>query len=198
MQIESNREGEQMLLNWIWDILAVDGKVAASIREKRSLLLSPLIVFTAAQIHGLTMFYYRGAVGADQINVAEAVFYVVFGYTAVIASQTGIALLLWGIGKVLGGVAARFVDVFIAVGYAFLPYGVLLAANTHYNFLQKAGGSMSSNPLTGLVMMAAFIYFVYMLTKVLHLLTGFPMKRAVACVAVSFVFILSFIYLVGY
>jgi hypothetical protein len=33
---------------------------------------------------------------------------------------------------------------------------------------------------------------------VLHLLTGFPMKRAVACVVVSFVFISSFVYLFGY
>ncbi len=187
-----------MLLNWLWDIAAVDGKVAASIREKRSLLLSPLIVFTAAQIHGLTMFYYRSVVGADQINTAEAPFYVVFGYIAVIASQLGITLLLWGMGKVLGGTPSRFIDVFIAVGYAFLPYGVLLAANTHYNFLRQAGGSISGNPITGLIMLSAFVYFLYLMTKVLHLLTGFPMKRAVACVAVSFVFILSFIYLVGY
>lgn len=187
-----------MLLNWLWDIIAVDGKVAASIREKRSLLLSPLIVLTAAQIHGLTMFYYRSVVGTNQINSAEAPFYVVFGYMAVIASQIGITLLLWGIGKVLGGAPSRFIDVFIAVGYAFLPYGVMLAANTHYNFLQKAGGTMSGSPLTGLVMLSAFVYFLYLLTKVLHLLTGFPMKRAMACIAVSFVFILSFIYLVGY
>jgi hypothetical protein len=88
-----------MLLKWLWDIAAVDGKVAASIREKRSLLLSPMIVFTAAQIHGLTMFYYRSAVVADQINTAEAPFYVVFGYLAVIASQLGITLLLWEIGR---------------------------------------------------------------------------------------------------
>jgi hypothetical protein len=187
-----------MLLNWLWDIAAVDGKIAASIREKRSLLLSPLIVFTAAQIHGLTMFYYRSVVGADQINTAEAPFYVVFGYMAVIASQLGITLLLWGIGKVLGGAPSRFIDVFIAVGYAFLPYGLLLAANTHLTFLRQAGGSISGSPLTVLIMLSAFIYFLYLMTKVLHLLTGFPMKRAVACVAVSFVFILSFIYLVGY
>jgi hypothetical protein len=187
-----------MLLNWLWDIVAIDGKIAASIREKRSLLLSPLIVFVAAQIHGLALFYYKNAASTDQVNIAEAAFYVVFGYMAVIASQLGIALLLWGIGKVLGGAASRFIDVFISVGYAFLPYGVLLAANTHYNFLQKAGGSISGSPLTGLVMLSAFVYFLYLLTKVLHLLTGFPMKRAVVCVAVSFVFILSFIYLVGY
>ena len=187
-----------MLLNWLWDIIAVEGKIAASIRERRSLLLSPLIVFTAAQIHGLTMFYYRSVVGANQVNTAEAAFYVVFGYMAVIASQVGITLLLWGIGKVLGGAPSRFIDVYIAVGYAFLPYGLLLAANTHLTFLRQAGRSLSSNPLTGLIMLAAFIYFLYLLTKVLHLLTGFPMKRAVACVSASFVFILSFIYLVGY
>jgi hypothetical protein len=187
-----------MLLNWLWDIVAIDGKVAGSIREKRSLLLSPLIVFTAAQIHGLTMYYFRNVAGADQVNIAEAAFYVVFGYMAVIASQIGIALLLWGIGKVLGGAPSRFIDVFIAVGYAFLPYGVLLAANTHFNFLRQAGGSLSDSPLTALIMLSAFVYFLYLLTRVLHLLTGFPMKRAVACVAVSFVFILSFIYLVGY
>ncbi|GEM_PF-1587702 len=187
-----------LLLNWLYDIIAVDGKVAASIREKRSLLLSPLIVFTAAQIHGLTMFYYRSVVGADQINSAEAFFYVVFGYLAVIASQLGIALLLWGIGKVLGGAESRFIDVFIAVGYAFLPYGVLLAANTHLNFLRQAGGSLSANPLIGLIMIAALVYFIYLLTRVLHLLTGFTLKRAVACVVVALVFIASFIYLVGY
>lgn len=187
-----------MLLNWLWDIVAVDGKIAASIRDKRSLLLSPLIVFTAAQIHGLTMFYYRSAVVADQINTAEAPFYVVFGYMAVIASQLGITLLLWGIGKVLGGAPSRFIDVFIAVGYAFLPYGLLLAANTHLTFLRQAGGSISGSPLTVLIMLSAFVYFLYLLTKVLHLLTGFPMKRAAACVSASFVFILSFIYLVGY
>ncbi len=187
-----------MLLKWLWDIIAVDGKIAASIREKRSLLLSPLIVFTAAQIHGLTMFYYRSVVGADQINTAEAAFYVVFGYMAVIASQFGITLLLWGIGKVLGGAPSRFIDVYIAVGYAFLPYGLMLAANTHLTFLRQAGGSIAGSPLTLLIMLAALIYFLYLLTKVLHLLTGFPLKRAVACVTVSFVFILSFIYLVGY
>jgi hypothetical protein len=187
-----------MLLNWLWDIIAVDGKVAVSIRDRRSSMLSPLVVFTAAQIHGLTMFYFRSVVGANQINTAEAPFYVVFGYLAVIASQIGITLLLWGIGKVLGGAPSRFMDVFIAVGYAFLPYGVLLAANTHLTFLRQAGGSISGSPLTVLIMLSAFIYFLYLMTKVLHLLTGFPMKRAVACVAVSFVFILSFIYLVGY
>lgn len=187
-----------MLLNWFYDIIAVDGKIAAGIREKRSLLLSPLLVFTAAQIHGLTMFYYRSVVGADQINAAEAPFYVVFAYMAVIASQLGITLLLWGIGKVLGGAVSRFFDVFIAVGYAFLPYGLLLAANTHFNFLRQAGGSISGSPLTVLIMLAALVYFLYLLTRVLHLLTGFPMKRAVTCVALSFVFILSFIYLVGY
>ncbi|MDO9559527.1 MAG: YIP1 family protein [Syntrophales bacterium] len=187
-----------MLLNWLWDIVTVDGKIAASIREKRSLLLSPLIVFTAAQIHGLTMFYFRSVVGADQINAAEAGFYVVFGYMAVIASQLGIALLLWGIGKVLGGAASRFIDVFIAVGYAFLPYGILLAANTYHSMLQQQEASFSTLPLPVLIMLAALAYFIYQLTKVLHLLTGFPMKRAVACVVVSFVFIISFIYLFGY
>jgi hypothetical protein len=187
-----------MVLNWLYDIIAVDGKVAASIREKRSLLISPVIVFVAAQIHGLTMFYFRSVAGAGQINVAEAAFYVVFGYMAVIASQLGMTLLLWGIGKVFGGAESRFIDVYIAAGYAFLPYGILLAANTHLNFLRQAGGSISDQPLTGLIMLAAFIYFLYLLTKVLHLLTGFTIKRALACVVVSFVFILSFIYLVGY
>jgi hypothetical protein len=187
-----------MLLNWLWDIVAIDGKVAGSIREKRSLLLSPLIVFTAAQIHGLTMYYLRSVAGADQVNIAEAAFYVVFGYMAVIASQIGIALLLWGIGKVLGGAPSRFINVFIAVGYAFLPYGIMLAANTHHNMLAQAGGSVSNNPLPVMIMLAALIYFLYLLTKVLHLLTGFPMKRALASVVVSFVFIISFIYLFGY
>ncbi|MBA4396290.1 MAG: hypothetical protein C0394_02700 [Syntrophus sp. (in: bacteria)] len=198
MQIVGSGEEEEMLLNWLWDIAAVDGKVAASIREKRSSLMSPVIVFAAAQIHGLTMFYFVRGGGAEQVNVVEAATYVVFAYVAVIASQIGIALLLWGIGKVLGGAPSRFIDVFIAVGYALLPYGVLLAANTHFNVLRQVGSSMSDAPLTGLVMFVAFVYFLYLLTKVLHLLTGFPMKRAVACVAASFVFILSFIYLVGY
>jgi hypothetical protein len=157
-----------------------------------------LIVFTAAQIHGLTMYYLRSVAGADQVNIAEAAFYVVFGYMAVIASQIGIALLLWGIGKVLGGAPSRFINVFIAVGYAFLPYGIMLAANTYYNILQKQGVAFSNNPLPVLIMLAALCYFIYQLTKVLHLLTGFPMKRAVACVLVSFVFIISFIYLFGY
>jgi hypothetical protein len=188
-----------MLLNWIWDIIAVDGKVAASIRDRRSSMLSPLVVFMAAQIHGLTMFYFRGAAGADQVNIAEAATYVVFAYMAVIASQIGIALLLWGIGKVLGGAPSRFIDVFIAVGYAFLPYGVMLAANTYHNVMRHAAGAtFSSQPLPGLIIMAALVYFIYQLTRVLHLLTGFPMKRAVACVVASFVFIISFIYLVGY
>jgi len=185
-------------LNWLYDIIAVDGKVAASIRERRSLLISPVIVFVAAQIHGLTMFYYKNAASADQINIAEAAFYVVFGYMALVASQIGITLLLWGIGKVLGGAESRFIDVYIAAGYAFLPYGLLLAANTHYNYMRQAGVPLSGNPLTGLLMLAALVYFIYLLTRVLHLLTGFTLKRAFACVAVSFVFILSFIYLVGY
>jgi hypothetical protein len=187
-----------MLLNWLYAIIAVDGKAATSIREKRSSLLSPVLVFVAAQIHGLTMFFLRGTSGAEQVNVAEAAAYVVFAYMAVIASQIGITLLLWGIGKVLGGAPSRFIDVFIAVGYAFLPYGVLLAANTHFNILRQVGGSMSDATFTGLVMFVAFVYFLYLLTKVLHLLTGFPMKRSMACVSASFIFILSFIYLVGY
>jgi len=187
-----------MLLNWLWDIGAVDGKIAASIREKRSLLLSPFIVLIAAQIHGLTTFYFKSVVGAGQTNLTEAGYYVVFGYMAMIASQLGLALLLWGIGKVLGGAVSRFIDVFIAVGYAFLPYGILLAANTYHNFLRQAGVSFSNNPLPALIMFAAFVYFMYLLIRVLHLLTGFPMKRAVACVVVSFVFISSFVYLFGY
>lgn len=184
-----------MIYNWIWDIIAIDGKIAASIRERRSLLLSPLIVFTAAQIHGLTMFYFRIPSGEATVNIAEAGFYVVFSYMAVIASQLGMALLLWGIGKVMGGAASRFVDVFIAVGYAFLPYGILLAANTYRNVLQLQGENLI---IPVLIMTAAVAYLVFLLTKALHLLSGFPMKRAMSCVLAVFIFVLSFIYLVGY
>ncbi len=186
-----------MLSNWLWDIVAVDGKIAAGIREKRSLLVSPFIVLIAAQIHGLTAFYCNSVFDSGQINLTEAAFYFVFGYMAMIASQLGIALLLWVMGKLLGGRASRFIDVFIAAGYAFLPYGILAAANTYYRYAGQ-GASFSSNTLPVIIMFAAFVYFTYLLTRVLHLLTGFTIRRAFACVAAAFVFIASFVYLFGY
>ncbi|MCW3489909.1 Yip1 family protein [Dethiobacter alkaliphilus] len=169
------------MFNFLTDILLIKGSIAENIKQKNSSLLSPCMVLFAAVLYGITS-YYSGTF-TDQLPV-----YLLFAYIYMVASQLGITLLLWAMCRLFGG-TSRFMDVFIAVGYSFIPYGIMAAANAYY----------TPATTTGLVLiLASVLYLMYLLTKVLHLLEGFSQTKATFGIIIGFIFVSSFIYIFGY
>lgn len=184
-------------MKWLWYVIAIEGKLADRIRNNQPTILSPIIVFWSAMMFGFTKVYYSLiAVTQDgaNVNVVEGLFYVVFAYMLIIGSQLGLTMLTWSMAKPFGS-KAKFMQFFINVGYAFLPYGGLLALHT---YRIELGLTLAEAPLVGLLMLALFLYFLYLLVRVVGLTAGFTMTRAATCVAAICVFVGSFIYLFGY
>lgn len=183
-------------MNWLWYVIAIEGKLADRIRNNQPSILSPILVFWAAMIYGLTKVYYSVVLAADDgvINAVEALFYVVVAYMLIIASQLGLTMLTWSMAKPFGS-QARFMQFFINTGYTFLPYGGLLALNTYRIEMDL---SLVGTPHIGLSMLALFAYFLYLVVRVVGLTAGFTMARAATCVTAICIFVGSFIYLFGY
>lgn len=175
------------------DIVVINGRVAENIKTKKSSLLSPVIVFISAIIYGLSSFYI--AIAAGRAEESYLIVYLFFAYFFIVASQLGVALLLWAMCKIFRG-TSRFMQVFIAVGYTFLPYAVMASIHSYYFFLREAGQAI--NPVLAPAFLAAFACFICLLTRVLHLLEGFTWRRALISIAVGFIFFASFVYIFGY
>jgi hypothetical protein len=120
-------------MNWLWYIIAIEGKLADKIRNNQPSILSPIIVFWSAMLFGFTKVHYSIIAVAQEgtnVNIVEGLFYVVFAYMLTIGSQLGLTMLTWSMAKPFGS-KARFMQFFINVGYTFLPYGGLLALHTY-------------------------------------------------------------------
>ena len=184
-------------MNWLWYIIAIEGKLADRIRNNQPSILSPIIVFWSAMLFGFTKVHYSIIAvtpdGAD-VNVVEGLFYVVFAYMLIIGSQLGLTMLTWSMAKPFGS-KARFMQFFINTGYTFLPYGGLLALHT---YRLEMGMTLAEAPLIGLGMLALLLYFLYLVVRVVGLTAGFTMARAATCVTAICIFVGSFIYLFGY
>ena len=181
------------MLAGLMDIVMIKGSIASNIKEKNSSLLSPFIVFMAAIFYGFAS-YYSGSF-TDTISNNYLLAYFFFSYLFMVASQLGLTLLLWAMGKIFQG-KSRFMSVFIAVGYTFLPYGILTSTHSYYTSTRAAGNT--TNPVLILILIASILYFTYLLAKVLRLLENFSQTKALSSIIIGFIFFGSFIYLFGY
>lgn len=179
----------------LFDILIIRGKIAEDIQENNPTILSSILVFLAGFFYGLTMFFVRGESLLGELNFFYLLFFILFGYMYMVASQLGITLMLWAMCRILKGLP-RFFALFSVVGYTFLPYGLLVSAITYLN------STTAASPLlrvflvfTSLTLLALFIYA---LVRVIRLMQGFSYQKASICVALFLLFFGSFIYVFGY
>lgn len=185
-----------MLPKFFADLLLIQGKIADNIRENKPSMISNLAVLAAAFIYGTVAFYIRGPEILGELNYSYLIFFIVFGYLYMVISQIGITLVLWASCKIVGSTAGVFV-LFSNVGYVFIPYGSFVALFTYYT---SAGAEL---PLIGSILamaaaVATFLLFAYGLIRVVHLIQDFSIKKAFTCVAISIIFLSSFLYIFGY
>lgn len=180
-----------MVWQYLGDLVAINGKVAADIKENRLTLASNLIVFVAGIVYGLVVFRLRAGGDTGDFNSIYLFFAVLMGFLYMVTSQIGITLLLWAMSRIFKG-TARFMSLFSAVGYSFLPYGALAVLIAFFN------GTVLTAYLPGLLAILLLLWLVQVLAKILHLLEGFSLKKAYFCVIFSMLFFGSFIYVFGY
>ncbi len=179
----------------LFDVLLIKGKVAVDIQENNPTILSSTLVFLAGVIYGLSMFFVRGESLLGELNFFYLLFFILFGYMYMVASQLGITLMLWAMCRILKGLP-RFFALFSVVGYTFLPYGLLVSAMTYLN--STAATSTLIRVLLVLASLSFLALFICALVKAIRLMQGFSYQKASICVALFLLFFGSFIYVFGY
>ena len=179
----------------LYDIIFIKGKVAKDIEENNPSIISSILVFVAAFIYGLTMFFVRGESLLGELNFFYLLFFILFGYMYMVASQLGITLMLWAMCRILKGLP-RFFALFSVIGYTFLPYGVLVSIVTYLNNTTEL--SMMPQVLLVTTAISFLALFIYSLVRVVKIMQDFSLKKASICVALFLVFFGSFIYVFGY
>lgn len=180
-----------MPLKTLFDLIVIEGKTAADIRENKPSLTSSLVVLLAGLIYGLVVFYFKSEAIIGELNYYYLIFIVLFGFLYMVASQIGLTLLLWAMSRILKG-SPKFMALFSAVGYSFLPYGVLASVVTYYNI------APFNRLLLVLVISVCILALIYTLTKTIHIMEGFSLKKSFISVVFCLIFFVSFIYVFGY
>lgn len=169
----------------------IRGKIANNIRDNKPSLISTLLVLVAGVIYGTVVFYLRGRALVGEVNYYYLTFTILIGFLYMVASQIGITLLLWSTCRIFKG-SPKFMQLFSAVGYSFLPYGALAAVGAYY------GADPFNGFLLATIVLACLTLLVYALTKIIYLMEGYSYKKAFLCVACSLIFFGSFVYVFGY
>jgi hypothetical protein len=99
--IEKGKAGRKMVHKALFDVLLIKGKVAVDIQENNPTILSSILVFLAGFIYGLSMFFVRGESLLGELNFFYLLFFILFGYMYMVASQLGITLMLWAMCRIL-------------------------------------------------------------------------------------------------
>lgn len=180
-----------MVLQYFVDLVAINGKVAADIKDNRLTLTSNLIVLLAGVVYGLVIFNIKTVNSIAEQNFIFLLFAVLLGFLYMVSSQIGITLLLWAMCRLLKG-RVPFMALFSAIGYAFIPYGILAVLIAYFN------GAVLTNYLLGILAALVLLWLVQMLAKIIFVIEDFSLKKAYMCVVFSMIFFGSFIYVFGY
>ncbi len=153
---------------------------------------SRIKVFIIGICYGLCLFYLAHLKSQEGLSSIYLIFYLMIGYTYMIANQAGIAFILRNSLKLFKG-KTSFGLLFNAVGDNIIPFGLFsLLINYYYQFSNLNSKGAAAVVVAIIASLALFFYF---LVKVIRLLEDFSLMKSIVCVLISHIFIISFIYL---